>query len=403
MKSPQTMLKKPEFVALMAMTIATVAFSIDAMLPSLPEIGAALTPTDLNRAQLVLTSFVFGMGLGTFVTGPLSDAFGRRRVLLGGYAIYIAASFMAMWAQSLEVLLAARMLQGLGASGPRVMALVVVRDQYSGRQMAQLMSFVMIVFTLVPAIAPFVGVQIISLVGWRGMFGAFVIFALFNAIWFALRQPETLVPENRRPFSIAKLWSGVKQVLSNHVVRVSILVQSLITASLFAMISSVQQVFDITYNEGESFPLWFCLIALVSGSAGFLNAALVIKLGMRFLIRVTLGVQVILSGTMVILFWFGLIPEAAQFLTFLLWMTTVFFMIGMTLGNLNAIAMEPMGHLAGLAASVVGAISTVLAVVIAAPIGLAFDGTPLPLMLGVFCCVLLAWLGMQFIRHETVN
>lgn len=403
MKSPQTMLKKPEFVALMAMTIATVAFSIDAMLPSLPEIGAALTPTDLNRAQLVLTSFVFGMGLGTFVTGPLSDAFGRRRVLLGGYAIYIAASFMAMWAQSLEVLLAARMLQGLGASGPRVMALVVVRDQYSGRQMAQLMSFVMIVFTLVPAIAPFVGVQIISLVGWRGMFGAFVIFALFNAIWFALRQPETLVPENRRPFSIAKLWSGVQQVLSNHVVRVSILVQSLITAALFAMISSVQQVFDITYNEGESFPLWFCLIALVSGSAGFLNAALVIKLGMRFLIRVTLGVQVILSGTMVILFWFGLIPEAAQFLTFLLWMTTVFFMIGMTLGNLNAIAMEPMGHLAGLAASVVGAISTVLAVVIAAPIGLAFDGTPLPLMLGVFCCVLLAWLGMQFIRHETVN
>lgn len=403
MKSPQTMLKKPEFVALMAMTIATVAFSIDAMLPSLPEIGAALTPTDLNRAQLVLTSFVFGMGLGTFVTGPLSDAFGRRRVLLGGYAIYIAASFMAMWAQSLEVLLAARMLQGLGASGPRVMALVVVRDQYSGRQMAQLMSFVMIVFTLVPAIAPFVGVQIISLVGWRGMFGAFVIFALFNAIWFALRQPETLVPENRRPFSIAKLWSGVKQVLSNHVVRVSILVQSLITAALFAMISSVQQVFDITYNEGGNFPLWFCLIALVSGSAGFLNAALVIKLGMRFLIRVTLGVQVILSGTMVILFWFGLIPEAAQFLTFLLWMTTVFFMIGMTLGNLNAIAMEPMGHLAGLAASVVGAISTVLAVVIAAPIGLAFDGTPLPLMLGVFCCVLLAWLGMQFIRHETVN
>lgn len=400
MKSPQTMLKKPEFVALMAMTIATVAFSIDAMLPSLPEIGAALTPTDLNRAQLVLTSFVFGMGLGTFVTGPLSDTFGRRRVLLGGYAIYIAASFLAMWAQSLEVLLAARMLQGLGASGPRVMALVVVRDQYSGRQMAQLMSFVMIVFTLVPAIAPFVGVQIISLVGWRGMFGAFVIFALFNAIWFALRQPETLVPENRRPFSIPKLWSGVQQVLSNHVVRVSILVQSLITAALFAMISSVQQVFDITYHEGESFPLWFCLIALVSGSAGFLNAALVIKLGMRFLIRVTLGVQVILSGAMVILFWFGLIPEAAQFLTFLLWMTTVFFMIGMTLGNLNAIAMEPMGHLAGLAASVVGAISTVLAVVIAAPIGLAFDGTAQPLMLGVFCCVLLAWLGMQFIRRE---
>lgn len=253
---------------------------------------------------------------------------------------------------------------------------------------------------MVPALAPSIGVVIISVVGWRGMFGAFVVFALFNAVWFALRQPETLAPEHRRPFRIKQLWSGIKEVLSNHVVRVAILVQSLVMSALFAMISSVQQVFDITFNQGENFPLWFGLIALVSGLAGFLNAALVIKLGMRFLIRATLGTQTVLSGAMVILFWFGLIPDAAQFFTFMLWMTSVFFMIGMTLGNLNAIAMEPMGHLAGLAASVVGAISTVLAVVVAAPIGLAFDGTPLPLVLGVFCCVLLAWLAMQFIRRE---
>ena len=180
MKSPQIPLKKPEFVALMAMSFSTIAFSIDSMLPSLPEIGAALTPDNLNRAQLVLTSFVLGMGLGTFFTGPLSDTFGRRPVLLGGFVIYMIASIWAMMAGSLEMLLAARMLQGIGVAGPRVVAMAVIRDQYSGRQMAQLMSFVMMVFTLVPAFAPSLGALIIAVVGWRGLFGAFVLFALIN-------------------------------------------------------------------------------------------------------------------------------------------------------------------------------------------------------------------------------
>lgn len=403
MKSPQLPLKKPEFVALMAMSIATIAFSIDAMLPSLPEIGAALTPNDMNRAQLVLTSFVLGMGLGTFVTGPLSDTFGRRKVLLSGFAIYMVASVWAMMAGSLEMLLAARMVQGIGAAGPRVVALVVIRDQYAGRQMAQLMSFVMMVFTLVPAIAPSFGAVIIALVGWRGMFGAFVLFALINSAWFALRQPETLLPEARRSFRASVLWAGVKEVLSNRVVRVTIMAQTLILGSLFAMLSSVQQVFDITFDQGDNFPLWFGLVALMSGSASFLNAALVMRLGMRLLIRVTLAVQIVLSGIVICLLVFDIMPVAAYFTVFLMWMTAVFFMAGMTLGNLNAIALEPMGHIAGMAASVASSISTVLAVVIAAPIGLGFDGTPLPLVAGVFCCVVVAFGLMQLIRHEPIS
>lgn len=400
MKTPQTPLKKTEFVALMAMSFATIAFSIDSMLPALPEIGQALTPEALNRAQLVLTSFVLGMGLGTFITGPLSDAFGRRRVLLAGIVIYMFACVLAMLAGSLEMLLAARLLQGVGAAGPRVVALAVIRDQYAGRQMAQLMSFVFMVFTLVPAIAPSMGAVIIIFVGWRGLFGAFVVFALINGAWFALRQPETLPPEARRDFRAAVLWAGLKEVMSNRTVRITIMVQTLILGMLFGMLSSTQQVFDITFDQGANFPLWFGGIALVSGLASVVNAALVVRLGMRLLIRVTLVTQIILSGTFMILMLTQALPDLGNFVVFLIWMTSIFFMAGMTLGNLNAITLEPMGHLAGMAASVASSISTVLAVAIAAPIGLAFNGTPLPLSIGVFCCAVLALGLMHLIRRE---
>ncbi len=400
MNTPQSPLGKREFIALMGMTSASIAFSIDAMLPSLPEIGQALTPEAINRAQLVLTSFVLGMGIGTFFTGPLSDAFGRRRVLLGGFFLYMIGAFLGMLAGSLELLLAARLIQGLGAAGPRVVAMAVIRDRFSGRQMAQVMSFVMMVFTLVPAFAPSMGAGIIYLVGWRGLFGAFVVFAIINSLWFGLRQPETLLPESRREFRPAKLWEGVKEVLANRTVRTTIMVQTMIFGSLFGMLSTTQQVFDITFGQGANFPLWFGGIALVSGAASVVNAAFVVRLGMRRIIRVTLMVQIMLSGGFAILVWSGLMPAMLYFPAFLLWMTSVFFMAGMTIGNLNAIAMEPMGHMAGMAASVTSALFTVSAVLIAAPIGLAFDGTPLPLAIGVFSCATVGLLLMQMIRRE---
>jgi len=400
MNAPISPLGKREFIALMAMSFATIAFSIDAMLPALPQIGSALTPDALNRAQLILTSFVLGMGLGTFFTGPLSDAFGRRKVLLGGFVLYMIGAALGILAGSLELLLAARVIQGIGSAGPRVVALAVIRDQYSGRQMAQLMSFVMMVFTLVPAFAPSLGAAIIALVGWRGLFGAFVVFALINSFWFALRQPETLKPENRREFRAGKLWEGVKEVLANPTIRITIAVQTMVFGALFGMLSSAQQVFDITFNQGKNFPLWFGGIALVAGSASILNAALVVRLGMRLMVRVTLATQILLSGTMMLVLLLDIMPGWLYFPAFLIWMTSVFFMAGMSLGNLNAIAMEPMGHLAGMAASVTSSIFTVLSVIIAAPMGLAFDGTPLPVSTGIFLCSVTALGLMHLIRKE---
>lgn len=386
MNMPRSQPGKTEFIALMGMTFATIAFSIDSMLPALPDIGQALTPRDLNRAQLVLTSFVLGMGIGTMFTGPLSDAIGRRKVLLAGFVLYIIGAILGMLAGSLEMLLAARVIQGLGSAGPRVVAMAIVRDLYAGRQMARLMSFVMMVFTLVPAIAPSMGAAIIALVGWRGMFGAFVLFALINSTWFILRQPETLPVDKRREFRPVKLWEGLREVLANPTVRITILVQTMVFGSLFGMLSSTQQVFDITFDRGASFPLWFGGVALAAGTASYVNSVLVVRLGMRRIVLITLFVQMLLSGSFALSIWFGLLSGNIYFGAFVLWMTSIFFMAGMTIGNLNAIAMEPMGHMAGMAASVTSAIFTVLAVSIAAPMGLAFDGTPLPLTIGVFLC-----------------
>ena len=402
LRAPQTPLKKPEFVAVIAMSFATIAFSIDAMLPAMPQIGEALTPDNLNRAQLIVTSFLLGLGLGTFFTGPLSDAFGRRRVLLGGYGIYIIGSLLAIVAGSLELMLAARFVQGLGAAGPRVVAVAIVRDNYAGRQMAQMMSFVMTVFMLVPVIAPSIGAIIIALAGWRAIFLSFVVFALISGGWFALRQPESLPVPKRRKFKMSLLWAGTKEMLSIRVVRISIAVQTLLLGVLYGLLVSSQQVLDISFDRGAEFPLWFGAVAIIAGISGIVNAKLVLRFGMRILVQIALAGVMVVSACVGALFWLGTIPDGAYFPAFMIFMTAVFFMVGMTMGNLNAIAMEPLGHMAGMAASIISAISTVLGLVIAVPLGLSFDGTPLPLIIGVFFCVTSALGLMHFIRREPV-
>ena len=376
-------LSQPEFIALIAMLFATIAFSIDAMLPALPQIAAELTPADPNRAQLILTSFVLGMGLGTFLAGPISDALGRKPVIVLGAGLYMVGALLAWAAPTLETVLAARLLQGLGAAGPRVVSLAMVRDLYSGRHMARIMSFAMMIFTLVPALAPLAGQGIIALTGWRGIFLAFLVFAVVATSWLSLRQPETLAKAARRPLHPAVLLRAVAEVLTNRQVVMAMVVQTLIFACLFGTISSTQQIFDVHFGRGAEFPLWFALIALCSGSASLINAALVVRLGMRFLVSVTLAVEALLTAVYALTLIAGGLPEGLAFALFVIWAISVFMMAGLVLGNLNALAMEPMGHIAGMAASVTGSLATVASVMIAAPLGLAFDGTPRPLVIGV--------------------
>ncbi len=388
-------MSRGEFVALVAMMFATIAFSIDSMLPALPEIGAQLSPNDVNKAQLILTSFVLGMGIGTFFTGPLSDAFGRKPVIYVGSALYILAAAVAWTSSSLEMLLIARVVQGIGSAAPRVVAMAVIRDLYSGREMARIVSIAMMIFTLVPAIAPMLGAGVIALTGWRGIFASFIVFSLITIFWMGLRLPESLAVENRRPLRLPLMMDAARQMFAHPTVRVSIMVQTLCLGMLFTMLTMVQPIYDIIHDSAESFPFWFGFVALMSGSASLLNAALVIKLGMRRIVTWVLGAQIVFTTSVIILNTADLSPSVS-FAVFVSWQTVVFFMAGMTMGNLNAIAMEPMGHIAGMAASVIGAISTVFAAAIAAPIGLLFDGSIAPLAAGILT---MSTLGFGLMLH----
>lgn len=390
-----------EFVALMAGMFALTALSIDAMLPALPLIAQDLIPGAPNNVQLVVTSFVAGLGVGILVMGPLSDSLGRRRVIAMGIGLYIIGAVLAWSAQSLPMLLAARVLQGFGIAAPRTAGIAMVRDLYAGRLMARVMSFVMTIFILVPAVAPFLGMLIADLAGWRAIFLGFVLCGLAMLLWLLARQPETLALERRRPFRILVIWAALKDILTNRLVLIYILTLSLAFGQMFGFLSSAQQIYDIRFGMAESFPLWFAVQALVGGLAGPLNAMLVMRLGMRHMATAGFIAQTLLTAG-VALFWAsGWMPEALAFPSFFLWSAMVFFLGGIIFGNLNALALEPLGHIAGMGAAVVGSLSTLLAVVVAVPMGLAFDGTPLPLMLGVMVCSALGVALMLLARRVT--
>ncbi|WP_425050630.1 multidrug effflux MFS transporter [Psychromarinibacter sp. S121] len=383
-------LSQPEFVALMAMMIASVAFAVDSMLPALTEISNTLTPDDPNKAQLIITSFVLGMGIATMFTGPLSDRFGRKPIIIGGFALYIVGALLCYVAPTLELLLAARLVQGLGAAGPRVAALALVRDVYEGRRMAQIMSFTMMVFTLVPAVAPLTGQFFIAIADWRAIFLGYVGFAAIVGLWLMTRQPETLAPENRRPFKPSSLASGAKEILSNKTVSLTIASQAFVFAAMFTTLSTAEPVFNQVFDRADTFPYWFGAIALFSAVGSFLNSRLVVRFGMRRIAQVAMSVQIVLSSVMTVLVYTGALSGNLYFAAFLIWLQSIFLMAGLCIGNLNAIAMEPLGRMAGLGASVIGAIATVGAVIIAVPIGLSFDGTPLALTLGAAICYVFA-------------
>jgi DHA1 family bicyclomycin/chloramphenicol resistance-like MFS transporter len=396
--TPRPALSRVEFIALLAMLFATIAFSIDSMLPALPEIAAELSPNDVNRAQLILTSFVLGMGAGTFFTGPLSDRFGRKPVILAGAGLYILGAALAFVAQGLELVLFARFLGGVGAAAPRVVGLAIIRDLYSGREMARIMSFVMMVFTLFPAVAPLLGSIIIAFAGWRAIFLTFILFAGVAAAWLAIRQPESLPLDKRRSLRPADMWAAIQEMFAHPRVRLSILAQTLCFAILFMTISLIQPIFDVVFAKTASFPYWFAGMALLAASGNILNAALVVRYGMRNLATIALGIQMVLSLLITLAWLSGYFPNA-MFYLFLAWMTSVFFQIGLTLGNLNAITMEPMGHIAGIAASVSGAVATVIAAGLAIPVGLSFSNTPLPLTIGILISATAAFLVLLRMRQ----
>ena len=385
-----------EFIALMAMMFATIAFSIDAMLPAIPQIADEITGGDRAKAAWVLTSFVAGMGLGTFFAGPLSDAFGRKVIVYVGAVIYILSAVAAWATSSLEWMLVARFIQGIGASGPRVVSLAIIRDLFVGREMARIVSIAMTIFILVPAIAPAMGAILINTFGWRGIFPAFIVFSLISVMWVGTRLNEPLASENRRPMRIGLMIDAVKQIVSNSTVRLSIAMQTLMLSMLFSTLTMIQPIYDDIYNRPDTFPIWFGAIALLSGGSSLLNAFIVTRFGMHKVITWSIALQVLI-GAIVLVTMSSISTDG--FFVFIFWQFCLFAQAGLTVGNLNAIAMGPMGHVAGMAASIIGGISTVAAALIASPVSLLLGETPLPLIIIVLILGVLAIILMRRINQ----
>jgi len=373
----------PEFISLMAMLVATVAISIDALLPALPDITLQLTTNNHNQVQLILSTFIVGMSVGTLVVGPLSDSFGRKNIIYIGASIYILFSVLCMLATNIETMIVARIFQGIGAAAPRVVSQALVRDMYSGREMARISSFIMIIFAIVPAVAPLMGASLIAVFDWRSIFVVFIVFALISTIWTGIRIEEPLKAEMKLPFQLVVFKAAFLEIISIGIVRTSIITLIFSYGTLFTCILLVQQVFDQFFGRADSFPEWFAIIAALSASASFLNSLLVIKLGMRRLISAALRVQVVLSTLMLLMFHSGVISGHLGFIFFVFWVFSLFFQAGLTLGNLTALAMEPLGHIAGTAASVISATATFGSVILATIAGQFFDGTPLAMIVSI--------------------
>ena len=368
-----------ELIGLLALLVALTALSIDIMLPALPDIGREFGIAHDNDREMVVTAYLLGLAAGQFVWGHLSDLLGRRRPLLIGLALYAAGSVAALLAPSFIWLIVARIGQGFGGAAARTIGTAVVRDTFSGRDMARTMSFVMMVFIVVPMVAPSAGQGLLHLGTWRWCFAALLTTGVIAFLWVAVRLPETW-DKFRREGGAPRL--GLRQsffaVVSNRITRSYGLAAGLTFGCLVAYISSAQQIFTDTYGLGGLFPIAFGAIASSMAAAAFTNALLVRRLGMRRLSHSALVAFIATGVTLTILCIVGRPPLWA--LMSLLGLC--FYLFALMQANFNAIAMHPVGHVAGMASSLLGGFVTVAGVVCGGFIGRSFDGTPLPLALG---------------------
>ena len=369
-----------EFVALTALMISLVALSIDAMLPALRTIGDDLGAVRENEPQHVISALFLGLAMAQMVFGPLSDAIGRKPAIYAGMGLFIAGCLLSIFATSFPMMLAGRFLQGIGAAGPRIVTVALVRDRYSGRDMARVMSLVMGVFILVPALAPALGQGILMIGHWRAIFGMLLALALVALVWFTVRQPETLPPERRATLSVLRLALAFREAFSNRMALGYTVAAGLVFGAFVGYLITAQQIFQEQYGVGERFPLYFAALALAIGGASYVNSRLVMRLGMRALSRISLMAMSGLSIGFLAVAW-TLAGHPPLWALMVYWMVA-FFCLGLLFGNFNALAMEPLGHIAGVAAAVIGSVTTFISLGLGSAIGQAYDGTVLPLVAG---------------------
>ncbi|WP_298759804.1 multidrug effflux MFS transporter [uncultured Psychroserpens sp.] len=388
---------KFEFIALMASLMSIVALSIDALLPALPEIGNTLNVSDPSDNQLLITMIFLGLGFGQLVFGPLSDSFGRKPMVYFGFGVFVIASIICVTTKSLDMMILGRILQGIGLSSPRTIAIAMTRDTYSGDFMAKILSIIVMFFILVPIVAPTFGQLLLDFFNWQAIFNANLIIGLIIVLWFWRRQPETLEKTNRIKFSPSIFISGTKEFLRYREAIAFTLVSGFITGSFMVYLSTSQQIFQEQYQLGDIFPYIFASTAFSVGFATFTNSRLVIRFGAFNIAYTATIAYAAISILYVVLFYSGNNPSVGVLITFFL---LQFFAVGFLFGNLRSLAMEPLGHIAGIGAAINGFVSTVMAVPIANYIGSFVKTSVLPLFIGFSIFGILSLLVFMVLKRR---
>lgn len=381
----------------MAALMSVTALAIDALLPALDVIGIAIgtqTPAD---NQLLVTMIFVGLGIGPLVFGPLSDATGRKLSVYLGFIIFIIASFVCVSAETLEMMILGRILQGIGLSAPRTVCIAIIRDLYDGDYMARIMSFVTVVFLLIPIVAPAMGKFVLDHYNWKGIFYVQMLISIGVAIWFLIRQKETLTVENKIPFTLNRVINGFRETTKHLQTMGYTLISGFVVGSFLVYLSSSQQIFEVQYNMKESFPFIFAGLAVSIGTAIFLNGTFVIRFGMKKMVTWSLIGFFTVSILYVLLFHNTPHPSIYVLIGFF---AMQFFCIGFLFGNLRALAMVPVGHIAGIAAAVTGFISTLMAVPISTFIGRYVENSTLPLFIGFSVCSGLSLVILYLINRK---
>lgn len=388
-----------EFIAIMASLMSIVALAIDALLPAMSIIGLVVGSHDPVENQKLITMIFLGLGIGQLVLGPLSDSFGRKPIVYLGFAIFGVASLICVTATSLEWMLAGRIFQGVGLSAARSISISMIRDSYKGDFMARIMSFVTAFFILVPIVAPAMGKFFLDRFGWESIFYVQLMASLVIGLWFWRRQPETLRLEHKIKFSKDVYLKGFKELMGFRDTVAFTIVSGLITGSFMVYLSAAQQIFEDQYGLADDFPYIFAGLAISVGLSTLLNGTLVVKLGMRRLAFISLGLFCAVSLAYISLFWNTGNPPLWVLIGFL---AMQFFSLGFLFGNFRAIAMEPIGHMAGIGAAITGFVYTLIAIPIATFIGSFMEGTTLPLFIGFALCGGLSFFIFLAVRRRPV-
>jgi DHA1 family bicyclomycin/chloramphenicol resistance-like MFS transporter len=390
--SARKKLGETELLWMMAMLMALNAFGIDAILPALDALATDLSVGGNDR-QFVIGVYLLTGGMGSLVPGALADRFGRRPILLGAVAVYIALSILSALAPNYDALIAVRAAQGFFAAGIVALPPAIIRDRVGGDKMARMMSLIFVIFLMVPAIAPTIGEAILKTFGsWRAIFGAMVVLGVVMGLWVFIRLPESLTEDNRQPIIARTIAANMTRALTQPSVAGYVLGSALVFGALFGFINSSQQLITETFGAGEIFPKVFAICAGSMALASWSNSRIVERFGARRVSHTALFAFIIVSAVQVMLAF----QTDEQLWQFVPLMAINMALLGFIGSNFGAIAMNPFFSIAGAASSAHGFVRMTMAALLGGAIGYAYDGTARPLALallaaGLACLVLVLW------------